>query len=1142
MNDPIPMIPFPPNVPSQPLTNPGVAARSRSRSPLHSEPLDPVDQRAKLSMAIRQLVLPPLSPEPPRSRSPNRRGPDEPGQSGAASSGEPLLPLRDPKSPSVASTVQYPSPERPASAAGTIGYPSPPREADKRRVTWSPDVDRKKTKKGKEEEEEEEEEDKGKGQRASSSNEPLLPLKEDDEKDIEDDEVHLALWTEEIIENSRNEEHIVTSEANERLACEAQRAYFAAKPGQKAQEESEEIAIEGSLAKCHEWLGANLGPNDLIIFEVTPDGTQNPVIKKELCGLTKEELQKHAPAVAAGKFKEILGLSELACFERFPRKQSFNRVDVRWVITWKIMEKVRQIKCRLTMRGFKDRQTSLETYAGTTSRAGQRLVNCIVAQEEDWELFSIDVAQAFAKGLTFEQMARLTGTQLRAVEFELPPSDVALLRKIEGFQTFDALTEVLRMLKPIYGLKDAPRAWRKCLHLALEEFFCRQLVAEPEVYVRHVSAKQQKKQDYTIADRKQAEEVAGESLPKTTGTKEWVERTRTKLELITSTHVDDLKGGAKKQKAQELLDHLNKTFGQCKIERREFEHTGVEHKQTTNGIYTHQIKYISQLKQIDTKTISSLADEDLVDGNVHELYSSLLGGAAWTVLTRADGAVYVQALQRRGAAPRKCDIKRLNLLVRYIQKNPTGIWFGRVERPWKLIGWSDAAFRAQEEESSALAVRGLAVALATENEFMPASIDSAATLLDFLVRRLRRVVRSTFAAELNALIDAVESMIMVQLAMYQIENGTEDTAEELMHRLEAGQLTPPIEMCIDAKAVFDAVNASDVTTPQEASLKLHLISIRDRIEKGLIRALYWTDTRDMIADCLTKGGVDRSKIKAIMSGKVTLDHDYVRCPRPKRKYDPREADRNNPFAHPAPRESLVSQAQDKILQLLRNHRPSIDKKSLEELLVAYAGHEDKLMRALRLKYEKKGQADQGGRWCDEAEDQLQMRRRGMPLIEKGSKEARRQERDWTELPEEVDWSRKVELESPERSEWLAERKQKRQARLRKESQGKAEKLRVPAQAPRRTVKAAAAGGAAAAAKQVKEEPESSSSTGSCCSSKEKEKRVVEKLPPWRVDSKWQPTATHKQQRGVNRAAAYKKTSPPPVAVSTEPPWKRRKLT
>ena len=425
--------------------------RDRTRSPVPwergraSQWRDPDDQRAELSQTIRKLILPPASPEEPRSRSPKNTG-------GASSSGV-NLPFLSPQS--IAETVGYPSPAAPSEAGTinypspaspipeTLGYPSPERNeepelpiAEKRQINWSPDVMQKKVRKvegGAEEQGGKE----GQKSRASSSNEPILPLRREEDEDEEDDkeekkerfhfvegeaydDFEFALWTDEILNIANvDQDHFIDCEANARLAHEATRAYSVMSPATT----KDEIAVEGSLALCHEWLGANLKENDFLVYQVTAEGVQQPVIEKELTGLTKEELKQNAIPVAAAKFKEILGLKGLKCFERWPRSKSFNRVDVRWVITWKMIDGIRQIKCRLTMRGFKDRQQSMDTYAGTTSRSGQRLVNGVVAQEPDWELFSIDVTQAFAKGLTFEQMARLMGTQLRAVEFELPASD-----------------------------------------------------------------------------------------------------------------------------------------------------------------------------------------------------------------------------------------------------------------------------------------------------------------------------------------------------------------------------------------------------------------------------------------------------------------------------------------------------------------------------------------------------------------------------------------------------------------------------------------------------------------------------------------------------------------------------------------------
>ena len=121
-------------------------------------------------------------------------------------------------------------------------------------------------------------------------------------------------------------------------------------------------------------------------------------------------------------------------------------------------------KCWLIVMGFKDKFQDLDTYAGTTSRSGQRIVNTVAAENEDFILTSVVVSPAFAKGLSFEELSKLTGTECRAVPLDVPKQDLDCLKQIKGFENLTRFVEILTMLKPIYGLKDAPRAWRNRLH------------------------------------------------------------------------------------------------------------------------------------------------------------------------------------------------------------------------------------------------------------------------------------------------------------------------------------------------------------------------------------------------------------------------------------------------------------------------------------------------------------------------------------------------------------------------------------------------------------------------------------------------------------------------------------------------------
>jgi hypothetical protein len=260
----------------------------------------------------------------------------------------------------------------------------------------------------------------------------------------------------------------------------------------------------------------------------------------------------------------------------------------------------------------------------------------------------------------------------------------------------------------------------------------------------------------------------------------------------------------------------------------------------------------------------AMADEELASSTLHAQYMTLLGGCAWCILTRADCAVYVQALQRRAHCPRLTDCRRLNLVVRYMKRVPVTLMYQRITGPLRLLCFSDAAFKAQEDESSGLALRGLIVLVIGESDSATAS--GNCHLVDFVVRRQKRVVRSTFSAELNALSDAVETVLLTQLIFHQVHCGTEATPDQLVQQMEQGQLYPPIDIFVDARAVFDALVARDAHIPLESSLYLLVVSIRTRILCKVIRRLGWIDTRSMIADGMTKGSCPRRLLVSAMGG------------------------------------------------------------------------------------------------------------------------------------------------------------------------------------------------------------------------------------------------------------------------------------
>ena len=155
--------------------------------------------------------------------------------------------------------------------------------------------------------------------------------------------------------------------------------------------------------------------------------------------------------------------------------------------------------------------------------------------------------------MTFDDIARASAEKstvesVRAVHLIIPKESQHLIRKLKGFENYDLNIHILRLLKGGYGLKDAPRLWRKRLHESLVSFGMKATQMDPSIYCKW---------------RRQGENY--------------------ELVLILSTHVDDLKGGGVPGESTGLLAHLEKEFGKGKLHWNPFEHCGIDYQQSDDN-------------------------------------------------------------------------------------------------------------------------------------------------------------------------------------------------------------------------------------------------------------------------------------------------------------------------------------------------------------------------------------------------------------------------------------------------------------------------------------------------------------------------------------------------------------------------------
>jgi hypothetical protein len=80
-------------------------------------------------------------------------------------------------------------------------------------------------------------------------------------------------------------------------------------------------------------------------------------------------------------------------------------------------------------------------------------------------------------------------------------------------------------------------------------------------------------------------------------------------------------------------------------------------------------------------------------------------------------------------------------------------------------------------------------------------------------------------------------------------------------------------LALDAMSVYAATTAGNVKEPAEKALYNHVLYLRELLDTDVLDALWWIDTRDMAADGLTKGAVERTILHLVMDGTLPMEHE-----------------------------------------------------------------------------------------------------------------------------------------------------------------------------------------------------------------------------------------------------------------------------
>ena len=195
------------------------------------------------------------------------------------------------------------------------------------------------------------------------------------------------------------------------------------------------------------------------------------------------------------------------------------------------------------------------------------------------------------------------------------------------------------------------------------------------------------------------------------------------------------------------------------------------------------------------------------------------------------------------------DLYRVRKALKNVQMSKAEIFIPNLGDPrdWSILCYTDAALGNLNDGVDSA---GGHIILATNKNGKECAV------LDWQANKIKRVVRSTLAAEALSLCDGLEAAIHLR-----------DIIEEV-HGLEAG--TIKVDALVDNKSTVDAVRSTTVV--DDRRLRREIGAIKQMLERKIVRSIKWIPGSDQLADVLTKRGVNGNKILQVVQ-KGQLDFD-----------------------------------------------------------------------------------------------------------------------------------------------------------------------------------------------------------------------------------------------------------------------------
>ena len=504
--------------------------------------------------------------------------------------------------------------------------------------------------------------------------------------------------------------------------------------------------------------------------KLTPEEEAYNNLHEDIMAVTVSKEKRDSPECLEAKHKELEKLKE---FETYEVIDDVGQKHI--TTTWVLTEKGPEIRARLTARGFQE-EDDFPKDSPTMQKSSLRLLLALAAAK-GWMIQTSDIKSAFLQGSKLDREVNVK-----------PPKEASQKGKL------------WRLLKCLYGLKDASRQWYTKVVKCLKSEGFKKSRFDAGLF-------------YLIKDNQ--------------------------LIALIGLHVDDFLHVGNTEFNSTILPRILNNFKVGKSEAESFMYTGFLLEQSRTGVTIDQEQYVSNIEIPNLPAARLLQKDSEMSLDELSLLRQMTGTLNWvTRATRPDLCFDMINLSTKFKGGVIGDLKEARKTLANLKQNQAKILISDVGDITKAEIWcfTDAAFgninNGKDSTGSYII-------------FLVNPVNGKSAPIDWKSNKTKRRVQSSLAAEALSLSAGLDAAIALKWMIADFI-GTE----------------LPVKAIIDNKSTCDAVYSS--TDVSEKRLRREIAIIQEMVESGEVKEIRWLEGKDQLADALTKRGASTLKLMKVM--------------------------------------------------------------------------------------------------------------------------------------------------------------------------------------------------------------------------------------------------------------------------------------